>query len=234
MSAYNQIRWGAWVLPYLKQPVYRDPYWMPSKWLPVKRSISGATPGCRVLVAKDGKIIYDEDFGWLTYNQQKRVTDDVIYDLASVTKVAATLQAFMFLYEKGYFDLDKKISVYLPELKNTNKGDIPLIDILTHQGGLQAFLPFWQQTMKDNVLLPAYYRHNPSDAFSLPVAGDLYAATTMRDSLWTWMVRSKMVEKKYRQPYRYLYSDFGFYILYRLCAKYLNQPPERFSGPKPV
>lgn len=189
---------------------------------------SMGTPGCHILIARHGKIIYDRNFGWLTYDRTSQVTDSTIYDLASVTKVAATLQAFMFLFERGYFDLDKKVSAYLPELKGTNKEDILLIDVLTHQAGLQAFLPFWERTMKDTLLLPEYYRHEPSEAFSLQVAKNLFIKTSMRDSLWSWMVKSELRTRKDRVPHDYLYSDFSFYILYRLCEKYLNQAPEEF------
>jgi beta-N-acetylhexosaminidase len=66
-----------------------------------------------------------------------------LYDLASITKVAATLQTVMFMHEKGLIDINKKASVYLPELKKSNKKDYTLKDILTHQAGLWPFLPFW-------------------------------------------------------------------------------------------
>jgi beta-glucosidase-like glycosyl hydrolase len=75
---------------------------------------SKAYPGCRVLVAKDGKVVYDRSFGYLTYDHKVPVTDETIYDLASVTKVSATLQTVMFMVEKGLIDINKKASVYLP------------------------------------------------------------------------------------------------------------------------
>lgn len=189
---------------------------------------AGATPGCRVLVARKGKIIYDKSFGWLTYENQVPVTEETIYDLASVTKVAATLQTTTFLYEKGLIDINKKMSVYLPELKGTNKEDFLIKDILTHQAGLWPFLPFWAQTVKDSLFLPEFYASTRSDNFPFDVSHNLYASTFMKDSLWQWIIKSKVREKPARTPYDYRYSDMGFYMLQRLAERILNQPIEDF------
>ena len=189
---------------------------------------SGATPGCSILVAKNGKIVYEQTFGSLTYENKTPVTDETIFDLASLTKVTATLQAVMFMQEKGLIDINKKISVYLPELKESNKKDFILKDILTHQAGLWPFLPFWAQTMKDSVHLPTYYNATWSDEFPFPVAENLFASKNMKDSLWQWIIKAKVREKPDRTPYDYRYSDMGFYMLQHLAEKMLNQPMHEF------
>lgn len=186
------------------------------------------TPGCHVLVARKGKVIYEKSFGHLTYEKVLPVTENTIYDLASVTKVSATLQAVMFMYEKGLIDINKKASFYLPELKNSNKKDFTLKDILTHQAGLWPFLPFWAQTMKDSVHLPQFYSKRLSRQYPLVVADNLYANMAMKDSLWNWIVKAKIREKPDRTPFDYRYSDMGFYILQHLAEKLLNQPIEDF------
>lgn len=187
-----------------------------------------ATPGCQVLVAKDGKVIYEKSFGYLTYENQEKVTDQTVYDLASVTKVAATLQTVMFMYDKGLIDLNKKASFYLPELKNSNKEDYTLKDILTHQAGLWPGLPFWAQTMKDTAYLPEYYSHKLSTQYPYVVADNLYASAVMKDSLWSWIIKSTVREKPPRTPYDYRYSDMGFYMMQHLAEKMLNQPIQDF------
>jgi beta-N-acetylhexosaminidase len=188
----------------------------------------GATPGCHVLVAHEGKIIYEKSFGHLTYDKKIPVTDETIYDLASVTKVSATLQAVMFLYEKGMIDINKKISVYLPELRESNKRDFTVKDILTHQAGLWPFLPFWAQTMKNSQYMPEFYNKTKNEQYPLVVADSLYASASMRDSLWSWIIKSKIREKPARTPFDYKYSDMGFYILQHVAEKLLNQPLEDF------
>ncbi len=188
----------------------------------------GATPGCQTLVAIDGKVIYEESAGWYTYEKQQPVTDETIYDLASVTKISATLQTVMFMHEHGLIDINKKASVYLPELKNSNKADFTLKDILTHQAGLWPFLPFWTQTVKENQWMPEYYSNTPGADYPFPVAENLYANKSIKDSLWQWIVKARIRDKAPRTPYDYRYSDMGFYILQHLAEKLLNQPIEDF------
>ncbi|MBN8578047.1 MAG: serine hydrolase [Cytophagales bacterium] len=189
---------------------------------------SMATPGSYVMVIKDGKVIYDRATGWLTYAKKIPVTENTLYDLASVTKVAATLQTVMFLYEKGLIDIYKKASVYLPELKKSNKKDYTLKDILTHQAGLWPFLPFWAETVKNGTPLPEYYSSKKSADYPFPVTENMFASKAMKDSLWQWIIKARVREKPVRTTFDYRYSDMGFYILQHLAEKLVNQPMEDF------
>jgi CubicO group peptidase (beta-lactamase class C family) len=189
---------------------------------------SGATPGCQILVARKGKVVYEKYFGYQRYDSATKVTSETIYDLASLTKVSATLQAVMFMYEKGLIDVNKKLSYYLPELKKTNKKDLTIIDMLTHQAGLVPFIPLWPQTVKDTTFLPAFYSRAKSTEYPLQVAPNLFASPTIRDSVWTWIIHSKMNERPPRTPYTYKYSDLGFMMMQFLSERLLNQPMEDF------
>ena len=132
------------------------------------------------------------------------------------------------MQERGLLDLNKKVAVYLPELKSTNKKDITLIDMLTHQSGLVPFMPLWPLTVKDSLYLPHYYNKTRNENYPLQVAPGLFANTIIRDSIWTWIVKSKMQEKPARTPYDFRYSDLGFMILKQLAEKILNQPIDDF------
>ena len=189
---------------------------------------SSATPGCQVLVAKNGKIIFNHSMGYLTYDNVVPVTDETIYDLASVTKVTATLQCVMTLVQNETLDINKKASQYLPELLDTNKKDITIKDILTHQAGLWPYLPFWKQTMSGDSLLKEYYSSAPSLEYPLPVSKNLWAIKSMKDSLWKWTLNSKMREKRIHRPYDYTYSDMGFYIMHHIVEKLMNTPMQEF------
>lgn len=189
---------------------------------------SGSTPGCYVLVAKDGKVIYDNAFGHLTYEQKDPVTDETIYDLASLTKVAATLQAVMFMEERGLVDIYKKLSVYLPELRGTNKKDITIIDALTHQAGLAPFVPLWPLTLEGPALKPMYYSSQQNLSYPLQIGPTLFGSPILKDSVWSWIADSKMLEKPVRTPYTYRYSDLGFMMFKQLAERGLNQPLEEF------
>jgi CubicO group peptidase (beta-lactamase class C family) len=188
----------------------------------------GATPGCHILVARNGKVIYEKSFGSLSYDKKIPVSDETIYDLASVTKVSATLQTVMYMHEKGLIDINKKASVYLPELKGSNKEDFIIKDILTHQAGLWPYLPFWAETVKDSIVTKKYYGREASEDFPFPVAENLYAAKSMKDSLWQWIIKSKIREKPSRTVYDYRYSDMGFYIMQHLAEKMIGEPMEDF------
>jgi beta-N-acetylhexosaminidase len=187
-----------------------------------------ATPGCQVLVARKGKVIYEGSFGSQLYDQKNPVTDQSIYDLASLTKVTATLPVSMFLYEKGLLDIYKKASYYLPELDSTNKKDLIVKDILTHQAGLIPFIPFWVQTVKDSVLMPEYYSHERSEAYPLQIAPTVFGIKSLPDSLWRWSIKSRLREKPVRTPYNYIYSDIGLYIMHHINEKLINQPQQDF------
>lgn len=189
---------------------------------------SGSTPGCYVLVAKGGKVIYDHAFGHLTYEQKTPVTDETIYDLASLTKVSATLQAVMFMQEHGLIDIYKKLSVYLPELRGTNKKDITIIDILTHQAGLTPFIPLWPLTLEGPAPKPIYYSSQQNVSYPLQIAPTLFGSPILKDSVWSWIIYSKMLEKPVRTPYSYRYSDLGFMMFKQLSERALNQPMDEF------
>jgi beta-N-acetylhexosaminidase len=187
-----------------------------------------ATPGCQVAVARKGKVVFHRSYGWFTYENQTAVNDQTLYDLASLTKVSATLQAIMFLHDKDVIDIYKKASVYLPEMQTTNKKDLVIKDILTHQAGLVPFEPWYPLTMKDTMLLPHYYSRKKSVKYPLQVAPNLYAAEHIKDSIWNWTLKSRLITKPDRTPYPFRYSDLSFIILHRLAEKMLNQPLDDF------
>jgi beta-N-acetylhexosaminidase len=188
-------------------------------------------PGCEILVARRGKIIYDKQFGGLNYRTAERVTSETIYDLASVTKVSATLQAVMLLYDRKQIDLDTKASVYLPELAGTNKQNFTIRDLLMHRSGMVSFYPaLWERTKTSaGGLLPEYYSSKADTAFYLQVAPKLFAKGAMRDSVWKWVIESPMINRKDRAGnYGFLYSDLGFLTLQKVVERVTGQPLDIF------
>ena len=99
-------------------------------------------PGCQVLVLKDGVAVYDKCFGNLTYDIGHTVTETTMYDLASLSKTTGTLFAIMKLYDSGKLQLSDKASKYLDFLKNTDKANITITDLLFHESGLPAYISF--------------------------------------------------------------------------------------------
>ena len=100
-------------------------------------------------MVKDGKVAFHKAYGYFTYAKRRKVQTNDIYDLASVTKVAATTLSIMKLYEEGKIDINKRLSDYLPELKGTNKEGLIIKEILAHQSGLKPWIPFYKSTLTE-------------------------------------------------------------------------------------
>jgi len=95
-----------------------------------------ATPGCVVLVAKDGKVIFNKAYGYHQYDnvQLDKLTD--IFDVASMTKISATTMEAMQLYDQGRLNLDSTLGTYLPMTRKTDKNGLTIREVLEHQAGL--------------------------------------------------------------------------------------------------
>lgn len=140
----------------------------------VARAISAqATPGCQVVVLHNGRTILNRAYGHLTYDPTSdTVTPQTVYDLASVTKVAATTLAIMKLYDMGKLKLDDKLSKYLPYLKNTDKASITIKQAMSHCARLKAFDAYWQRTSGYDSIL-ALVAQSPLNESSNMVYSDL-------------------------------------------------------------
>jgi CubicO group peptidase (beta-lactamase class C family) len=190
---------------------------------------SKAMPGCQVLVARKGRVVFEKAYGYMNYDSLQPVTTQTLYDIASVSKVAGTLQAVMFLYEQGLIDINQKVSHYLPELVGTNKEHLIIRDMLMHQAGLAPHIPFWERTRTRQGLSEQYYRSAPDSVFSREVATGIYTTPATQDSVWKWVVNSHLVAKpKKATQYPYLYSDLAYYMMQRIVERMLNQPLDQF------
>ncbi len=175
---------------------------------------TGAFPGCQVLVVKDGMVIYNRAFGNPTYSSNDSINLSSIYDLASITKVLATTIAVMRLAEEGKIDVDRQLKYYLPELDSTNKGDILIRDLMSHQARLYPWIPFYLHTMDDKKLRKELYSSTPEGDYQTQVAQNLYILDSYRDTIWEDIIESELLKKK-----KYRYSDLGFYILKRIIEQ---------------
>jgi hypothetical protein len=115
-----------------------------------------AYPGCVVLVAKDGVVIYEKAFGNFEYGLGSRVTDETVYDLASVTKASATLPAVMKLFDEKKLKLQDPISKFVPETKHSNKAGISVQELLFHESGNHPFIPY-TSPLSTNAAIPVRF-----------------------------------------------------------------------------
>jgi beta-glucosidase-like glycosyl hydrolase/CubicO group peptidase (beta-lactamase class C family) len=190
----------------------------------VKTAIKdGVFPGCQVLAIKSGNLFYYKSFGYFTYQQKQKVKWNTIYDLASVTKIAATTYALMQLTEKGLIDLDKTLNDYLPEVVGGSPyANIKLREMLAHQAGFISWIPFYRNTQTNGELDPFYYNKDSTAEYSKKVAENIYIKPEFQDSIFNRILRTNLRRKKYK------YSDIGYYFLKVIIEKQVKIPLEDY------
>jgi len=185
----------------------------------------GAYPGCEILVAKDGVVFYHKAFGYHTYEPIDTVKNTDLYDLASVTKVVATVPSLMRLYEQGLINLNERLAKYIPQLETTDKKNVIIKDILLHQARLSAWIPFSLRTVdrSTNSLRSDIYSETMTDDYSVQVAENIYIKKSYEDSIFKRIYNSPMRKRK-----SYKYSDLGFYMFFKMVEDLTKIPFENY------
>jgi beta-glucosidase-like glycosyl hydrolase/CubicO group peptidase (beta-lactamase class C family) len=234
------------------EEVYLNPYVLQTIDSIVQEGLEQeAFPGCQVLVAKDGMIVYHKAFGYDTYEKKNKVTEQTTYDLASVSKATGTLLAVMRAYDEGHFQLTNKIADFVPELKHTDKKNIIIRDLLYHQSGLPGSISFFEQAIDKNSYTGSLYsskkdknhpvRHDArtyinttfeytpevvstqkKNGFGTEVARNFYVNDAFaHDSIVAGIVRAK------RGAARYNYSCINFILLKMMVEEQMNMPMDK-------
>lgn len=186
-----------------------------------------AFPGCVVQMAKDGKVIFQKAYGTQTYDaslgaEPDSVALDDLYDMASVTKVSASVPALMRLVDEGKFNLNRTMADYLPFLKKSNKASLNWRDVLTHQARLKAFIPFWVETKNsDGTFKPKTFKAERTARFPIEITDSLYEFRGYPKIIYDRIKASPLNAKKPAGESDYVYSDLSF-ILYPLVVKRLT------------
>jgi CubicO group peptidase (beta-lactamase class C family) len=211
-----------------------------------------AFPGCQVLVARNGVVVYHKAFGFHSYDRRQPVELNDIYDLASVTKIAGTLPCLMKLVDEKRVDLDQQLSAYLPALDSCNKGHLVIKEILSHKAGLQAWIPFYLSTLEPmnpgeqlirHQLSAKYplrldmntyvnrniryadsiYAAEYSSAYPIQVANHLFLKKEYTDTIFRKIYLSELSEKK-----EYKYSDLGFYFMMQIIETMTDSSLDKY------
>lgn len=168
------------------------------------------TPGLQLIVARKGKVIFERNAGFHTYEKSRKVTDSSVYDLASLTKILASLPLIMELEEEGELKLNSKLGDLMPFFKGSNKSNIKLQDMLMHYAKLKPWIPFYVSTLdrKTKAKSVKYYREEAMDIYNTEVANKMFIRDDLRDSIMG-VIRDSKLESKLA----YKYSDLPFYIM---------------------
>jgi CubicO group peptidase (beta-lactamase class C family) len=169
-----------------------------------------AAPGCVVLVARQGRIVYHKAFGFDTYDSTRALGRETIFDMASVTKICATTLGVMKLYDQGRLDLDQTLGHYLPWVRGSDKASLRIRDILLHQAGLKAWIPFYRETIDtiSGLPKPGFYAASRTGKFQVPVANSFFLRNDWRDTMYRRILQSPL-----EKPGTYVYSDNDFIFL---------------------
>jgi beta-N-acetylhexosaminidase len=177
--------------------------------------IEAAYPGCQIVVAKDGKVFYQRSFGYQTYDSILPVNDETIYDIASITKIAASTISLMHLQDQSLFSLDKRLGEYLPELTGGSAyRTILLRDMMAHQARLSPWIPFYTQTLIDGKPNPMLYSVEPNDSMQLKVTNNMYLLNSYEDEIYKRILNTSL--RRYK---KYKYSDLGYYFLKKIVEE---------------
>ncbi|MFO7256815.1 MAG: glycoside hydrolase family 3 N-terminal domain-containing protein [Bacteroidota bacterium] len=183
-----------------------------------------AIPGCVVFVARDRKVVMRKAYGYQDYADTIKVKLTDLYDLASVTKISTSLAALMKLYDEGKFRLDATLADYLPKFKRSNKADIPMYDILTHQARFQPWIPFYKNTVKDNGKYRWHtIKKDSSSRYPIRLKYGMYLHRKYPDRIVNTIRKSDLLEEK-----KYVYSDFFFILAPRVVESMIDQDFETF------
>ncbi|MBD5182834.1 MAG: serine hydrolase [Bacteroidales bacterium] len=127
-------------------------------WLPdsinaiVKKGLdTKAFPGCQVLVARNGNIVFEQAYGRLSNEATAAKVDyQTAYDLASVSKATGTLPGIMKIYDQGLVALEDSLGKLIPEITDSAKRHITVRELLYHETGMPAALNMFTTMIDSN------------------------------------------------------------------------------------
>jgi beta-glucosidase-like glycosyl hydrolase/CubicO group peptidase (beta-lactamase class C family) len=180
-------------------------------------------PGCQVWAAKDGKVFYNESFGHHTYSGEIPVKNTDLYDLASLTKIVASTMSVMRMTDEGKLDIDQQLQEYLPYLKNTNKGNIIIREMMAHQARLLPWIPFYKNTLKDGKPDSAIYQREISEGFPVRVAENLYIRKD-----YNFIILDSLALSPLLKTSSFKYSDLGFILIPEIIKEVINKPFDEY------
>lgn len=178
-------------------------------------------PGGQILVARNGKVFYYKSFGYHTLVKKRKVKNSDIYDLASLTKILASLPMVMKAEEDRKLSLFSSLGDLLPAYSKSNKDTLLIKQILSHYGRLRSWIPFYLHTRDEETGENSlkYYRKKWSKEFSIKVAENLYLAKSYKDTIFKEIVESELRDKP-----GYKYSDLGYYMIKEIIERKYKEP----------
>jgi len=177
-------------------------------------------PGFQILAARHGKIFYHKAFGYHTYEKNRAVAINDIYDVASLTKILATLPLLMQEVDQNKIDFDSTLETLSPRFKGTNKANLTFKEVMSHQSGIVPWIPFYKETLhqKNDRLLRKYYRDHATKKNRIEVAANIYGRTSLAEEQYATLINSALWDKGYH------YSDLPFIFMQHILEEKYATP----------
>jgi CubicO group peptidase (beta-lactamase class C family) len=138
----------------------------------------------------------------------------------------ATTVSVMKLYDEGRLDLSKTLGDYLPWTKGTNKAHLGILDVLTHQAGLKAWIPFYRETVDTlgkNEPFYGIYARRKDTTYPIRVAENIFLRKDWIDTIYTRILTSEVAPRG-----KYIYSDLDFIFMGKIVEAITGKPLERY------
>ncbi|SHN02929.1 glycoside hydrolase family 3 N-terminal domain-containing protein [Polaribacter sp. KT 15] len=181
-------------------------------------------PGLQIFVARNGKVVLEKSYGYHTHDKKIPVKNSDIYDLASLTKILASLPLIMKAEEEQKIPLSASLRDILPSFSNSNKEKVTVKEVLSHFGRLKAWIPFYKDT-QDSITgknLATFYSSKKSNKFDIKVAENLFINHNYKDSIYKYIK-----EADQRERVGYKYSDLGYYIFKEALELQYDKPLDK-------
>jgi len=150
-------------------------------------------PGAVLLISREDSILFKKAYGYANIFTKRPMSEDTIFDLASLTKPLATTLAIMNLVQGNKLDLEQSLGSVLLKFKKTEKEQIKVKHLLSHTSGLPDYRPYYKELAK------------------LPMG-------SRKDASMELIAREPLI---YQIGKKELYSDLGFMIL-RQVVEYIS------------
>lgn len=184
-------------------------------------------PGAQVLVARKGKVIYNKNFGKPTYDSVDSITSDHLYDLASLTKILATLPVVMAMEEEGKISLNDTFGELIKAYDTTDLKNVTVLKALSHYGRLPSWIAFYLSTLdKNRKPSSEFYRSRPGPGYSIEVTKNLYLSDAYQDSIYNRIGRQSLKSNRYR------YSDVAYYVMKKYIEDTYEQSLDKLAREK--
>lgn len=169
--------------------------WTQVKKLLVQGINENVFPGAVIRVIRDKEVVFRHTVGFSSlFPVNTTMTEDTVFDIASLTKVIVTTSAVMLLVQERRITLDDSISAHFPEIKSRDKKSITIRHLLSHSAGFNAWKPIYQEIEEEE-------RRSGVKLTGTPGAKDFFLNSILRDPLI------------YEPGTKSIYSDLGFILL---------------------